>query len=155
MPLGDYALGTAPVGWDLPGPPPPPRNVTPPPALFFDPAIRDVQVLPNGQYRGQHPVDHTVTIRLFMVLGKIPVAPDTGSTVRSLPIDTDQRMTADADARVRTVLADLIANGDVQLVSVVASAGTTGFARVRVTWINLRLPKGQQPQQSTTVNFNQ
>jgi hypothetical protein len=96
-----------------------------------------------------------VTIRLFMVLGKIPVAPDTGSTVRSLPIDTDQRMTADADARVRTVLADLIANGDVQLVSVVASAGTTGFARVRVTWMNLRLPKGQQPQQSVTVNFNQ
>ena len=121
MPLGDYALGAAPVGWDLPGPPPPPRNVTPPPALFFDPAIRDVQVLPNGQYRGQHPVDHTVTIRLFMVLGRIPVAPDTGSTVRSLPIDTDQRMTADADARVRTVLADLIAKGDVQLVSVVAS----------------------------------
>ena len=155
MPLGDYALGDAPVGWDLPGPLPPPRNVTPPPALFFDPAIRDVQVLANGQYRGQHPIDHTVTLRLFMVLGKIPVAPDTGSTVRSLAIDTDARMTADADARVRLVLADLLANGDVQLVSVVASAGRTGFARVRVSWINLRLPKGQQPAQSVTVDFNQ
>jgi hypothetical protein len=153
MALGDYALGDAPAGWDLGGPAPPARNVTPPPALFFDPAIRDVQVLPDGQYHGQHPIDHTVVIRLFMELGKIPVAPDTGSTVRSLPIDADDRMTADADARVRAVLGDLTARGDVQLISVVASSGRTGFARVRVTWVNLRLPRGQAPEQSVTVDY--
>jgi hypothetical protein len=112
-------------------------------------------VLPDGQYRGQDPIDHTVTIRLFMQLGKIPAAPGTGSTVRSLPIDSDARMTADADARVRLVLGDLIANGDITLNSVVASASPTGFARVRVAWTNLRLPKGQTPQQSVTVDFNQ
>ena len=140
MGLGEYELGSAPWGFDPPETAPPPRTVLPPQALYFDGKTADFPLDEEGHYVEVHPVDHRVEIALFTTFTKVPVAPDVGSTVASIPIQDDAAMTADADARVRTALRDLIAAGDIELVSVKAWAHPRWRAHVEVVYKNLQLP---------------
>jgi hypothetical protein len=66
--------------------------------------------------------------------------PGVGGTVLDVPIDDSTVMTAEADRRVRSALADLISAGDVSVESVNAWADPSYRAHLEVVYRNLRLP---------------
>jgi hypothetical protein len=117
-----------------------PPAARPPHALFFDPAIMDFPKDDAGRYVEIHPVDQKVELQLALALGSSASAPGVGGTLREIQIASREAMTDDATQRVNVALADLIAAGDVILVSVVAYASNPWRAHIEVVYKNRRAP---------------
>jgi hypothetical protein len=132
-PAGDVA-----AGFDPPGTVGSARAVKPPQALYLDAATMDFLTDEDGFYQEVHPIDHQVEMRLLPAAGSIASSKTVGSTLRDLAIDTRERMTADAARIVTDKLSDLIANGDVRVLSVVAYAANAWRAHVEISYQNLR-----------------
>lgn len=129
-----------PAGLD-PAPAPLPRRLVRLPwALLLDGWTRDVPLDANGHYTETHPVDHKVEVAVFVELGKLQSLPGAGGTLKSTAIGEDDAMQRDAETRVRECLADLIAAGDIAIVSVRAFAYPRWRANVELKYQNLRLP---------------
>lgn len=137
---GSSLAGGVPAGFDPAGDVGSPRAVVPPQALFLDLATMDFTTDAAGLYQEVHPVDHKVLLALGLGLGSVPSSTALGSTLRDLRIGSRAQMTADATRIVKTALADLIAAGDVILVSVVAYASAPNRAHVEITYQNTRAP---------------
>ena len=148
MGAGFGPAGFGPAGFPYPEVGSAARNVTPPWAPYLDGATRDIPVDDNGQYAGVHPVDHEVEMQLINELGSFPVAPDIGHTFRQIAIDADEKMTPDAERRVRRALADLLLAGDVVDLEVFATSPSNSRAFITVKYRNARLrpEDGVEPQ---------
>lgn len=135
---GSTPAGDVPAGFDPPGTVGSARAVKPPQALYLDAATMDFLTDEDGLYQEVHPIDHQVEMRLLPASGSIASSKTVGSTLRDLAIDTRERMTADATRIVTDKLSDLIANGDVRVLSVVAYAANAWRAHVEISYQNLR-----------------
>lgn len=135
---GSSLAGIVPAGFDPPGTVGTARAVTLPQALYLDAATMDFPTDADGRYQEVHPVDHLVEMRLLPAAGSVPSDASVGSTLRDIEIGPREQMTADARRIVSNRLADLIANGDVVILSVVAYASAPNRARVEVHYQNRR-----------------
>ncbi len=131
----DGQAGLDPVGAPLPR-----RNVRLPWALLLDGWTRDVPLDANGLYVEVHPVDHKVEVAMFIALGKLQSAPGIGGTVGEVAVGEDAAMQRDAETRIREALAELLAEGDIAIVSIRAFAAPRWRANVELKYQNLRLP---------------
>lgn len=139
MGAGDFpAQGQA--GLDEVAAPLPRRLVKLPWALLLDGWTRDVRLDDNGLYTETHPVDHKVEVAVFVEMGKLQSAPDIGGTIAKIAIGEDDAMQRDAETRLRECLADLLAAGDIAIVSIRAFAAPRWRANVELKYQNLRLP---------------
>jgi hypothetical protein len=155
MGTGLFAAGLGRAGTDpvyVPAIATPP---TLPAAVKWDPNARQWVQNADGTMAAVHPVDQIVALRLTLEEGSVPSARSVGNNVR-------RRIARVAPARVpsiiadevRLVLSDLIANGDVRVVSITVDQTMPGRVTFAVTYLNLRLvpPVGSEPPQPTTVS---
>jgi hypothetical protein len=155
MGMGQYPLGLAPMGIDpvadVSSEPP----IDVPDALMFDGAQHDVPIdSETGLYKGLHWVDHQVALNMSVQLGSIPNAPDVGQTFHLIRIADEATMTRDADARIRTALATLLARRDISIVSVRSYSPVRNRVRVELTYMNNRLPMGAEGRRPTKTITN-
>jgi hypothetical protein len=134
---GIGAAGAHKAGWSGPDTPEPPSPGSAPWALKYDAATRDFLRNDDGTWAEVHPVTHEVMLRLCVVLGAIPAAPELGNTLRQIAIATDAAMSEDALRRTERALKGLV-GVDVELGEVVAFAANRWRAEYRVTFKNLR-----------------
>lgn len=139
MGAGNFPAGGQ-AGLDDLAPPLPRRQVRLPWALLLDGWTRDIPLDANGLYAETHPVDHKVEVAVFIALGKLRSAPDIGGTVGDVQVGEDAVMQRDAETRLRECLADLLAAGDIAIVSIRAFAAPRWRANVELKYQNLRLP---------------
>jgi len=139
MGAGNFPAGGQ-AGLDDHAPPLPRRQVRLPWALLLDGWTRDVRLDENGLYTETHPVDHKVEVAVFIEVGKLQSAPTIGGTVVKIAVGEDDAMQRDAETRIRECLADLLAAGDIAIVSIRAFAAPRWRANVALTYQNLRLP---------------
>lgn len=135
---GSSLAGAVPAGFDPPGTVGAARSVVPPHALYLDAGSMDFPVDEDGHYQSVHPIDHQVEMRLVPATGSVPSDPSVGATLRDIAIGSRAQMTAEATRIVNTRLADLIANGDVVILSVVAYASAPNRAHVEISYQNRR-----------------
>jgi hypothetical protein len=141
MGAGDFQAGAGPAGFDpvyVPATPSPPFL---PRAPFFDPSINQFLTLDeNGNPIDMHPIDQIVTLRLTTRKGQSKSATSLGTRLAivcaRLPAP---KVLQTAYNEVRSVMQDLITNGDVLLLSVTVKQlrGQNVFA---VAYVNLRDP---------------
>lgn len=138
--FGEVGFGLSPSG------PPNPRIVPPFEAFDVDLARRDIPLDENGFYRSIHSVDHRVLLNLSTELGVVLADPTIGTTLYQVPFDSDARMTADADRRVRKALSQMVRDGDISIVGVRLVGSTTASGRMtfEFEYQNMRLPEGER-----------
>jgi hypothetical protein len=147
MGFGEEAFGEVPFG--LSPQAQPARRVVPAfQAYDIDVRARDIPIDANGFYKSIHPVDHRVRLNLLIGLGVVPADQSVGSTLFSMPFDTDENMTADGNRRVRNALRQLIDDGDIQIDSLTVSGSAMSSAPGRLVFLlvykNLRLPEDER-----------
>lgn len=117
---------------------------------------RQIALNPDGTAQQVHPVDQEVVFDLTNELGSIPGDPTRGLDWESIRIAPESRKLQTAQDRVNVCLATPLANGDIEIESVVLEdnppAGQLGLA---VTYLNLRVAQNQTstPQPSPTVRI--
>jgi hypothetical protein len=141
MGAGDFPAGTGGAGID---PNYVPAVVAPflPRAVKFDPFLKQYVLTDvNGNLIDVHPIDQIVATRLTTEAGASASAPTLGTLLRAIVArQPAAKITQLAYNEVARVLADLITNNDILLVSVVADTHTRGRNLFAVTYVNLRDP---------------
>jgi hypothetical protein len=140
MPAGSYGAGVGPAGYD-PATQSPASEVAPTRALRFDLATRRFVEDGAGGFKDIHPVDQKVAFALGTEQGTLPSVPTFGQRYRARVngIDPKQIPAVVAD-ETRVVLGDLLAAGDIALLSVETDASVRGRVLIAVTYANLRDP---------------
>lgn len=150
MGKGSSPAGTTPAGYD-PSPSIDGTDYTPPWAPYIDGAQMDVPINDDGLYLEVHPVDHEVEMAILNEFGTIPTSQDIGAEFSTLPIDTDQVMTAEARRRADRALAELIRRKDIQLIEVRAYSRVNGRAHLDIRYRNLRLTNEDDPTRTLRI----
>ena len=135
---GSTDAGDVAAGFDPAGAVGSARAGTLPRALYLDAATMDFPVDENGRYQEVHPIDHQVEMRLLPAAGSVAAAQSVGSTLRDIAIGPRAQMTADAWRIAKNRLSDLLANGDVRILSVTAYASNAWRVHVEISYQNLR-----------------
>lgn len=147
---GTIGAGLVGAGLSTPSTVGSPRNVKPPWALKLDPRTRDFLLDDDGRYVEAHPVDHAAYLALWPAAGTIAAAPTLGGPWKLLEIADADTMTRRLREYVEAAWRDLIARGDLKLVSVSARpTNSIGRARADIVWMNLRDPV--DPNRSTAI----
>jgi len=133
------AQGPAGYDWAVPGAP---RVVrTYPRALQFDPSTRRYVMNADGSMADVHPVDAQVVARFSFDKASIPSVPTVGNRVRARVNRVDPaKVPSIVQDEVQKVLADLIAKGDVQLVSIIVDSSVPSQVKYGFLYVNLRDP---------------
>lgn len=115
-----------------------------PRAIFYDPSVRNYDPsVSDGQGGGIHPIDQIVATRLTIEQGTSASNPTLGMRVRARfnGAAPDQHQ-AIAQQEVQIALADLLAAGDVLVLSVVlATDPSNGAQGITVNYQNMRDPR--------------
>lgn len=101
---------------------------------------RDVPLDAQGLYTGVDPVDHRIALALFTTLGRIPSAPEIGTTLAQARIADPAPLQQDVEARVRQALQDEITGGNIDLLEVTATVTVRWRLSVLIVYRNLRAP---------------
>lgn len=143
MGLGSFGLGTTPFGADRVYIPPALPAVLTPRALYYDPSTKQFLLYDAlGNAIDVHPVDQIVALRLTTTQGQSASDTTLGTRLALLTQGlSTARATQVATQEVTSVVQDLLDNGDILLVSVVADMSVYGRASFAVTYVNLRLPQ--------------
>lgn len=153
MGAGQYGFGLGPGGQDPVLAPSSPRNAKPPAALLFNGASRSFPLDANGRYGGIHPIDQKVALALILQSNTLASVPEIGNNVRGIR-KIDRRTANKVRDEVTRALADMVSNGDIQVLSIEVETRTsvTGAILFAVTYTNLR---SQKPKPRTfQVNNN-
>ena len=108
-----------------------------PAALAFDGSSRNFKLDSDGQYESAHPIDARVFNLLRIAAGSIRSAVDVGQTVRAIRYIDQRTIRATIEDRVRTVLAPMIAAGEIRLLTVDIDTETRGRVLFAVNYVNL------------------
>lgn len=154
MGAGDYGAGAGIAGADPVYIAPAVAPVLRPRAALYDPTIKQfVLTDANGNAIDVHPVDQMVAIRLTTEQGASGSSPTLGQRIRArFALAAPTRHLQIAFSEVSNTLSDLVAAGDVILVSVELSRNVNGAQVVIPTYVNLRHPdtNPQFPLQNAT-----
>jgi hypothetical protein len=151
MPAGDYPAGQGPAGFDPVWVPTPPTPAFLPRAEFYDPFQKrffltqeDRLGLPAATpptYIDMHPIDQIVALRGTTQKGQSKSATDLGTRIAAVCArQPSARVPQLAYQEVANVFADLIANGDILLLSVTADTSVRGRNLFTINYVNLRDP---------------
>jgi len=116
-------------------------------ALKYDPSIRQFVLLDErGNAIDVDPVDQIVAIRLTTFVGQSGSQPTLGTRLLQITASTaPDRIPQAARSEVARVLSDLVASGDVRLVSVNTFNGENGRYIFTVSYANLRTAPDRSP----------
>lgn len=114
-----------------------PTARTAPAALAFDGATRNFSINSAGEYESAHPVDARVFTLLRTALGSIRSAPDVGQSVGAMQYIDQRTIRATVQDRVRTVLAPLLAAGEIRILTIDIDTETRGRVLFAVNYQNL------------------
>jgi hypothetical protein len=147
MGAGSYPAGIGPAGHD---PVSGLERVLPtmPVAAQFDPDTRQFVINVDGELVPIHPVDQEVAIRLGVGLGTIAAASGVGLNLARLRRTSAAAMQLTVNDEVSFALADLIRNGDIQLLGSPLMPDARGRPFFYVDYRNLRLPTTTPAQQA-------
>jgi hypothetical protein len=111
MPLGDYACGAGPCGFDPIQTTDPRTSERAPSALWYDAASRDFLRDDAGRFLALHPIDQGVGLSLTVSRGQLKSAPNVGNRLDRVELGTSRvaRQIEDAVADsfpLRVFLAD-------------------------------------------------
>ena len=144
MGAGDFPAGAGGAGYDPPYVPPAPVPPFLPRASFFDPSIN--QFLgqdEDGTNIDMHPVDQIMALRLTTLQGQSKSLTTLGTRLGIICARLQTaKLPQTAYNEVKSVVQDLIDNGDVILVSVTLDpASSPGKNIFDIAYVNLRDPK--------------
>jgi phage gp46-like protein len=140
MGAGAFPAGHGPAGHD-PAPEPSPAPVPRAPGVpLFDGALRDFPNADNGDLERVHWVDQKVALKLTIKRGAVSSSPALGSLLATLKRGAPAQLQNRAEDAVRNCLAQMIADGEVELLNVVATSPARGKLLVVVEYRNLLLP---------------
>jgi len=128
-----------------------------PRAEAFDPSTKRFYLQDaNGNYIDVHPVDQIMALRCTTLVGQSKSATDLGTRLAIVCArQPSSRVPQLAYSEVSRVVADLIANGDILLISVVSNTAVRGRNLFAITYVNLR-SESTNPQfplqNATTIN---
>lgn len=147
MPAGTTFAGAGPAGADPVAPPSPTVVLVQSsnPALW-DLATRSCPRDENGILKRIHWVDQAVALALGVRIGSIAAQPALGHRLReikrAIPGEELQNQVNDY---VNLALLDLLARGDIFLISVVASVPVQSQIVIAISYVNMRLPSPNGP----------
>ncbi len=146
MGAGTFPAGS-PAGFD---PVYKPASAAPPispRALKYDPSIRQFVLYDErGNLIDVDPVDQIVALRLTTFVGQSGSQPDLGTKLLQITANiSPERIPQAAQNEVARVLADIVAAGDVRLVSVDTQVGPNGRYIFLVSYVNLRTAPERNP----------
>lgn len=107
-------------------------------ALLFDLVTRTFPENADGSLQEVHWVDSAVALCVGFELGGIPAAPEKGLDTRRMKRMPRARAKMTTQNEVRRALADLIRDGDIDLLSVDVTL-TSGRVGVELRYVNKRL----------------
>jgi hypothetical protein len=139
MGAGSYGAGVGPAGHDLA------TSASGSPilrghgAIWYDGAARDYLLDAQGNYRTVHFVDQKVALALVIREGDVAGVPTLGSRLALLKRGSRTRLQAAAEDAVRLALAQMLADGEVELGRVDVASPARGKLLVTVYYKNLLL----------------
>lgn len=143
MGFGSYPFGAGPFGYDpVTGAVIPAKVAAPTP--IYDPATKTFPLAADGTLADNHPVVLEVSLALGIRAGSIPSLASFGLRTERIRNARRDELQRTAEDEVELALSRLIERGDVELVSVTATA-KAGVIRLEVVFRNLRDPETQKP----------
>jgi len=127
MGIGDHPCGVGPCGFAPVGAPTV-RSTATAAIPYYDPAIRGLPILANGDLATAHPVIQEASLAIGVVLGSIPAAPTVGLNVKRILQARREDVPQVATDEVNVALKRLIDAGDVRVIRVTAIAYPTRVA---------------------------
>lgn len=141
MGIGDHPCGVGPCGFDPVGAPSE-RLTTPAAIPYYDPAIRGLPILANGDLASAHPVIQEASLAIGVALGSIPATPGLGLNVKRILAARRDDVPQVALDEVNVALKRLIDAGDVRVIRVQAEA-RNGRVAMDTEIANLRDPSSK------------
>ena len=139
MSLGNYAAGLFPAGADPVAPlSPRPVNRTPD-APILDPKTRRHRIDSDGNFEGQHPVDHEVQMVCFVATGSMPSTDYIGNSILEIVgiVEEDGKHAHEVEERLREGLADLLSRRAIEIVGIKVEVNVQGRTEYELRYHNL------------------
>lgn len=140
MGAGSYPAGLGPAGLDPLPDATVPREGLPPVALLFDGATKDFPLDADGFYRSVGIGAQKVELALIRVFGKMPIAANEGLDLTGVVPAPGEKLSMDGENRVRAALAQPLAAGEIEILSITTTSPVRGGIKIVVQFKDLTDP---------------